>query len=589
MSLTAGSPAGADGGRVLVLGRGSDELTVARHVLAGPWPLADVEKARCGSAEDFTMLQEPFADPVLLETAACQARHLMATLAPQLAGLFNERLGVNLPRSFWDMALAPWLSTALEVLVDRLHRAEALVRTFGTENLEVPLWPAQSGFKFMSTRDMTFYGVLDPDWNHWLFSRLLEGRLPPAWRAVQATAPEGVQRRGTKHEESVARRLLRRAVFGLPFPRVKGFSAGESLVLSAALALNRGQTDRTLPPEAYDEPAAPPLPLGVEAPEILKLLLTMLPASISEARHEGRLPVSLPAGPPFFKTRVVSVAACDDDTYRLRMALERGRGCRLLFIQHGGDYGYVRTSVAFPLVEYSQHAFFSWGWKRHGDMAGNIVPMPHAQLHKIRNAHHETAPTLVFVGTEMATLPYTLKSMPRTTQMFGYRNDKARFFEALPEGLQAKTLYRPYFDVPSSLCDAPWVLSRFPAVHRCTGPLEAAMLHCRLLVLDHLGTTFAQALAANVPTVLFWRPELCRLTPEATPLVDELARTGMLFHDPAAAAHHVAAVWDNVADWWNGAELCKARAAFAEQFALTLKGDDPHQLLEQWCATLRSI
>lgn len=567
--------------RVLVLGYGSEDMTPERHVLAGPWPLAHAEKALGTSAGRFAMPAEPFADVDLLETAARQARYLAARLAPRLAGMLGERLGaVNLPQSFWDMALAPWLSTALEVLVDRLHRTEHLLRTFGKDELDVPLWPAESAFRFMSTRDMTFYGVLDPGWNHWLFSRLLKDRLPEAWRAVPFDAPEGVQRRGSRHQTSTGRQLLRRVAFGLPFPRVKGFSSGESLILSTALLLNRRTEDHTLPLSAF-ETDAPPLPLGVGEDEVVELLLTMLPASIAEAR----LPSCLPAGPPLVRTRVLSVAACDDDEYRLRMALERGRGCRMLFIQHGGDYGYVRSSVAFALVEYSQHAFFSWGWTRHGDLPGNIVPMPHAQLARLGNAHHETSDSLVLVGTEMATLPYTLKSMPKTTQMFGYRQDKADFLHALPVELRDRTFYRPYFDVPSSLCDAPWVLSRFPSVHRCTGPLEAAMLHCRLLVLDHLGTTFAQALAANVPTVLFWRKDLCRLTPEAAPIVEALAAAGMLFHDPEAAARHVAKVWNVVPDWWNGRELLEARKAFASQFALT----SDEAILGRWWSTLVKI
>lgn len=111
------------------------------------------------------------------------------------------------------------------------------------------------------------------------------------------------------------------------------------------------------------------------------------------------------------------------------------------------------------------------------------------------------------------------------------------------------------------------------------------MLHGRLLVLDHLGTTFAQALAANVPTILFWRKELCRLTSDAAPLVEGLAAAGMLFHSPEDAARHAAAVWNDVADWWNGRELCQARKAFASRFAFT----SDEAILGRWWSTLTKI
>ena len=70
----------------------------------------------------------------------------------------------------------------------------------------------------------------------------------------------------------------------------------------------------------------------------------------------------------------------------------------------------------------------------------------------------------------------------------------------------------------SSLEDAPWLLRRFPEVQRCTGPLEPHMLGCRLLVLDHAGTTLAQALAANIPLLLYWDPATASFTPEAEAL-----------------------------------------------------------------------
>ena len=172
-------------------------------------------------------------------------------------------------------------------------------------------------------------------------------------------------------------------------------------------------------------------------------------------------------------------------------------------------------------------------------MPGNFLPLPHPQLAALRDAHREKSPTLLLVGTEMALLPYTLKSMLRGRQQFAYREDKARFMAALPEALRKQSQYRPYFDVPSSLEDAPWLLRRFPEVTRCTGPLEPRLLGCRLLVLDHAGTTLAQALAANIPFLLYWNPETASFTPEALPLLDKLREAGILHDTPAVSYTHL--------------------------------------------------
>src|SRR5207249_1139558 len=46
---------------------------------------------------------------------------------------------------------------------------------------------------------------------------------------------------------------------------------------------------------------------------------------------------------------------------------------------------------------------------------------------------------------------------------------------------------------------------------------QESLANCRLYVCDHLSTTFAEALAANKPTILFWNPQSNQLRAEAQP------------------------------------------------------------------------
>ena len=109
---------------------------------------------------------------------------------------------------------------------------------------------------------------------------------------------------------------------------------------------------------------------------------------------------------------------------------------------------------------------------------------------------------------------------------------------------------------------------------RCTGPLEPRLLGCRLLVLDHAGTTLAQALAANIPFLLYWNPETASFTPEALPLLDKLREAGILHDTPESAAAKAAEVWGDVPGWW--ASVRAACKPWASQHALTNKDDVPH-------------
>lgn len=576
--------------RLLVLGIAPGDFSPEEGVLAGPWCItrggpnddSGCCSAAAGFEEDagsFVMPPEPFESSEMLELAAGQARQLIVELAPQLAAELNVRHGVAHDARYWDFVLSPWLTRFCEVLVDRLHRSEGILRSFGGMELNVPVQSSGSRFVFADTQDFIMGGILDPQWNHWLLDRLLQRRWPSGWKRVEG--PPVVREPKAEDQESLFRRLVRRLVFGLPFPRIKGFSLRESLRLSVVLLKNPTTRDDTLPLAALSVPGLlerHPLPLGFSSADALKLAVELLPRSLLVARIPGDLGRKSPV-----RTRVVSVAACEDDAYRLRVAASRGRGCRMIFIQHGGEYGFVRTSVAYPMVEYRQHRFMTWGWTRHGDMPGNFLPLPHPQLAAIRGAHRETKPQLLLVGTEMALLPYTLKSMLRGRQFFAYREDKARFLAALDPDMRMRTQYRPYFDVPSSLADATWLLRRFPEVGRCTGPLEPHLFGCRLLVLDHAGTTLGQALAANIPFLLFWRPDPGRFTPEVLPLLDGLREVGILHDTPEAAAEQAARVWSDVPGWWETTR--DARKQWADLHALTVKGP----VLPLWVRALSEV
>lgn len=164
----------------LILGTAPENATPATHILAGPWCTAPASAEETG----FDMPPEPLADPERLETAARQARQLVTQLAPRLRDYLNELYGTQHDDRYWDFVLAPWLVRAVETLIDRLYRAAGILEMFGGRPLSVPVLDA-SEFAFADTQDFIMGGILNPQWNHWLFSRLLKRDWPAAWTAEE--------------------------------------------------------------------------------------------------------------------------------------------------------------------------------------------------------------------------------------------------------------------------------------------------------------------------------------------------------------------------------------------------------------------
>lgn len=556
--------------RILVLGAAPEDATPETHIMAGPWAFAGQEDRFPLWDEAFTIAPPPFPTPEAQAQAQDEAHTYAISRIPDLALRLGAHHGADLPRRFWDVALAPWLALCSQMLVERQRRAMDLVRLWGHEELDVILLPADCSFSFHSTHDFILHGAQSHTFNHWVFSRILEGMLPKAWNVQWASAvteAHGQPERGLKH-------AVRSLLYRLPFPRIKGFSTGRSLMYSLALCANRNTEDKTIPLDSL----MGRMPQWSFDPD--SVVLPSIPGALFTTPVPRRVKPN-----PKKPVRIASVGCYYDDPYRLRLARAHAEGARLVFIQHGGNYGHVRTYGTVPMFEYAQHAFLTWGWTTHGSYRGNFVPMPHAQLQELRGRHRDASGTLVLVGAEMSTCNYRLDSKPQPMQFVSYRRDKVSFLSALPDSVRTSALYRPYFDTFSGLEDAPWVLRHVPDVQRCTGSLDDHMLRCRLLVLDHHGTTLELAMAANIPLVLYWNQEHWPLCPETEEALHWLTSAGIYHPTPASAAAHVARIWDDVPGWWNSEPVQEARRRWSERYALTTDGDFD----KVWIEALRKL
>lgn len=574
-----------DKGRVtLVLGRMPRGAEPAACRAAGPWCFAEQEEFFPDWENLFTFAPEPLTDMALQGQACREVKALCADTLPLVAAHVCSH-SRRLPDSYWETLLTPWVMNVSKQIVERWWRVKAMVQAWGHEPLHVPLLPRDCSFSFVSGPDFVLHGALGHSYNHWLFSRLLEAVFPAAWS--REYLPPVAREYGGQTVLSRKERLretLRQAMLHLPCPLLKGMSLWQSLRFSLALLHRSHGPDMSQPQVNYGSAATG---VTVDLPEeLLKnrlaLFLPALPRILANQKHPTRLRPD-PLGP---RLRVASVLSYEDLNYRRALAVWRGRGNRLMYVQHGSDYGQVRYVSDVEMVEYSQHAFGTWGWKRHEGCKGNFVPLPYPQLDGLDGRWQgQDSRNLLLVGTEMPAFAYRLDAHPSPLQIVEYRKDKARFFESLGRDLRCCSLYRPYFPVPGSLRDADWLLSRFPQVRMATGTLAKHLFNCRLLVLDHNGTTLLEALAADIPTVLFWRREAWPLTRDAEALLDSLAQAGIWHATPQQAAAKAEEVWRNPLDWWRSSAVQHARRVYCALQAMTVS-DGPTQ---SWLQTLKSL
>ena len=563
--------------KILVLGAMPEGAGPQDCFAAGPWCFAGREDLFPGWEDRFVFAPEPLRDPACLEFCAQRALATYVGVLPALAAALRPAGG--LPPAYWETLLAPWGVDVARQIVERWTRVTAMIALWGGLPLRVPLLPANCSFSFATGHDFTLYGALGTAFNHWLLSRLLEAVWPGAWQ--KEILPPVSERHGhDKESRRVKERLrqgARRLVLSLPCPPLKGMSLLQSLRFSLALLHKSRIEDHSSPPDAVFEGARPRCDLPLPA---LPVFLAALPRSLRELKHPAKLRVTRAP-----RLRVASIQSYEDEKYLQRLAIWRGRGHRLVYAQHGAGYGQIRTGCMAPAVEYCQHAFITWGWRKHGGMRGNFIPLPYPQLARIAEGHRGGGEDILFVGTEMPLFPYRLDAWPTPLQILEYRRAKRRFFTALRDDLRGRSLYRPYFPVPGTLRDADWLLPQFPQVRLCAGNLTGQMLSCRLLVLDHPGTTMLEALAANVPMVSYWSRPSWHGTRESEIMLDGLAEAGIWYPTPEEAARAVERVFDNPQLWWKNDSVRIARRRYCAKYAMTVRGSEN----QYWIKTLARL
>ena len=154
-----------------------------------------------------------------------------------------------------------------------------------------------------------------------------------------------------------------------------------------------------------------------------------------------------------------------------------------------------------------------------------------------------------------------------TKSILNARKKKIDFINGLQYEVHNNLYYRPYFSDAGELKDKSYILAHFPSINILEKKLHPEILKCKLLILDHPGTTLNLAFAANIPTVCFWDSKVFPSCRQAQEFLDKFRKMEIFFEDGTDAAKKVNKIYDNVEQWWNQKEIQDLRKKWVWQYA----------------------
>lgn len=533
--------------RKLVVASIPDDFDPSTHAALGPWCF--FQREHVYPDWDGLPYVDAFADPEIRGQRADDAIQTANALLDELWPEMNRRHGCNHGRDFWHTLLMNWLMHLVMLGWRYWANIALFVEHHGDEAFDVALLERQGSFRFPDTHEFIMSVFGESPFRTWLAYEITRRLAPAHWQLRQngiISAPE------------IASSQLSSSKTWSAVSHVNGMNRLWSNALSAYV--------RLVPKSQYRKPEQnrpqgfpKSLPAGLlellrpllneTMPQILDEGFPTLLASVQTVRFTpGRLHI---CGPSYHS-----------DQSNLLLALAAEAGERIVIAQHGGTYGWARTISMTGELEYTHHAFLSWGFTRHNDYQGRFYPMPSPLISVQMGKYQPQDDHMILVGAAMYGLNPRIDNYPDPV---AYRKRKLEFIRALCPQLLGKLGYRPYHD-PKFFEDADYLRRFYPDLKVVEGNLTQVMRRAKLVVQDHHSTTLSITLGANIPTIGIWDETAWPLGKDGKPLFDRLKAAKIVFDDPAEAARHIERIWPDVQGWWRSAEVQDARKAWARQF-----------------------
>jgi len=552
--------------RRLFLSRVETDFNPARDVAAGPWCFVESEEDFDGW-EDFPFT-DAFADTQDLITADAVTRRLANHIALSWADKMNAKTKRNYSSKMWRDFLILWMVAAVQSTWRCYRNIELLIKRHGEEHFHVRILESNPNWPINNLSDFMRLLTLDGYFTFWMNSLTLRYIAPKKWTLepveYETSHAIGMPKQSSNFYKTERRNRISAFIGRLGFDHVQGtrlirlFFVLLINVLPRLPAVGKKfiSEDHVLEefPGAYfsilDEFLESTLPLSFGDG-----LLSTLSEAESLKFYPGRLTVTH-AGSVDAYNHLITV-----------LAVENGE--RVVGFQHGGWYGVAGSGAWACESEYIYHAFITWGWTKQADYFGNMIPLPSPMLSKIRNTHSPRNDRLIFVGTRMIIQNDRFDARPSSVRWLNYRKIKLNFVNTLHVEPRKALYYRPYHRREPPLEDGSYMRRHIPNLPILEGSLHKQATACRLVVMDHPGTTLHLLMASNIPTVCYWDPKDWPLCSQANVQFELLRKANILFDNPEAAAAHVNVIWSNVQDWWNGSQICDARREWLAYHART--------------------
>ncbi len=289
-------------------------------------------------------------------------------------------------------------------------------------------------------------------------------------------------------------------------------------------------------------------------------ILSDLPVSTIEAFLDLKNHVSQISINP--KVILTAGAHWNNTLAKFWIAVKQEIGVKVIISEHGGSFPALKE--LFNFEEDISDIKSTWFLPMHPKQ----LQLPPLKLVGTYNKWEQGKNKIcAIIGNECPRYVFRIQFYPVCHQFSYSFFDIKQFYKELDPLIRKKAYIRPYsnFGWNTSQMFSDYVELK-ENVSR-DGSLKDLMLKSKIVVCTYPETTFSEAMAIGVPTILIFDEKYNERNFVARAAIDVLKSAKVIFNNPQDAAKHLNKIWDNTDAWWNSTEVINARNLFLEQAA----------------------
>lgn len=512
---------------------------------------------------------------------------LHKTLLNSLSRSLNNCHGVGYDERYWQILLDPWLMSYVGVMFDRwecLRYAFLENDSFSLSKLvaEEDHFPAPYSYA-----EFVQAAAYSDRWNQWIYQRILQSQysnklalIAGLSRPHEATVRPSGSYSGTR---TLVKKLL--ALCGQLYssiersPNVVFLGATFSTVALVKLNLALGQLPYRDPfqEDLYGSndlalSAKAPLRTGIELDwqersDFEKFIKSSILSDLPKCIVEGYATLRKKAKKILIRPKVVITGSShwDNALAKTWIAEQSASNAKFIVLEHGGSLPPYKELFDFE----SSIADVRVSWFRPYHTKHLQLPPPRfverygGRFQFRRKFYRKKYCSLI--GNECALWAHRAHFYPMAHQWSDSFAMVLKLYDRLNPDVKNQ------FRIKSYPASQGWnTAQRFAdalgsSILYQERSLERVYAMSKVIVCSYPETTFSEAMASGVPTILMYPAHFYELNPVAYPLLDILKAAKIAFDNPIDAANHLNSIWDRADEWWLSPEIVYARHEFHRQ------------------------